>query len=361
MKIIVFAGGVGSRLWPVSRKNTPKQFEKLIGEKSTLQQTIERLLPEFPNEDIYVATGKKYGHTIQEQLPVIPEKNFILEPLMRDVGPAIGLVASLLSKEFPNEPIAILWSDHIVGNDIAFRKILRMAEKKVAAKEANFIFIAQKARFPNQNCGWIELGKQIGGDDDEGIFAFEKLKYRPSIEQAKEFFQKQNFVWNLGYFVTTPAYLNSLFEEHTPEMYTRLQPLRESFGSPSFQTQLDEVYPTLEKISFDDAILVKMNKEKVFVVSSDIGWSDVGTWDALKEALAKSVSENVTRGNVMLEGVEDSLIFNYQSQQLLVGIDLSEMVIINTNDVVLICPKKSVPKIKQFVESLNGTDQEHLV
>lgn len=361
MKIIVFAGGVGSRLWPVSRKNTPKQFEKLIGDKSTLQQTIERLLPEFPNEDIYVATGKKYGHTIHEQLPVIPKKNFILEPMMRDVGPAIGLVASLLSKEFPDEPIAILWSDHIVGNDMAFRKILRMAEKKVASKVANFIFIAQKARFPNQNCGWIELGERIEGNKDEGLYAFEKLRYRPSLEEAKKFFQKPNFVWNLGYFVTTPSYLNSLFSEQTPDMYKSLQLLRESFGTPGFQANLDEVYPTLEKISFDDAILVKMNKEKVFVVSSDIGWSDVGTWDALKEALEKSISENVTRGNVMLEGSEDSLIFNYENQQLLVGIDLSEMVVINTNDVILICPKKSVPKIKQFVESLNGTDQEHLV
>lgn len=361
MKIIVFAGGVGSRLWPVSRKNTPKQFEKLIGEKSTLQQTIERLLPEFPSKDIYVATGKKYGHTIQEQLPVIPEKNYILEPMMRDVGPAIGLVASLLSKEFPNEPIAILWSDHIVGNDMAFRKILRMAEKKVASREANFIFIAQKARFPNQNCGWIELGEQIGGDDDEGLYAFEKLRYRPTLEEAKAFFQKQNFVWNLGYFVTTPAYLNSLFAEHTPEMYRKLIPLRDAFGTLDFQAKLDEVYPTLEKISFDDAILVKMNKEKVSVVSSDIGWSDVGTWDALKEAVAKAASDNVTRGNVMLEGSEDSLVFNYENQQLLVGIDLSEMVVINTSDVILICPKKSVPKIKQFVESLSGTEQEHLV
>jgi mannose-1-phosphate guanylyltransferase len=361
MKIIVFAGGVGSRLWPVSRKNTPKQFEKLIGDKSTLQQTIERLLPEFPAQDIYVATGKKYGHTIQEQLPVIPGENFILEPMMRDVGPAIGLVASILSKKFPDEPIAILWSDHIVGNDMAFRKILRMAEKKVASKEANFIFIAQKARFPNQNCGWIELGERVEGNDDEGIYAFERLLYRPSLDEAKAFYQQPNFVWNLGYFVTTPSYLNALFEEHTPDMYAMLKPLRDAFGTPDFQHKLDVVYPTLEKISFDDAILVKMKKEKVFVVSSDIGWSDVGTWDALKEALAKSASENVTRGNVMLEGAEDSLIFNYQNQQLLVGIDLSEMVIINTNDVILVCPKKSVPKIKQFVESLNGTDQEHLV
>lgn len=361
MKIVVFAGGVGSRLWPVSRKNTPKQFEKLIGEKSTLQQTIERLLPEFAPQDIYIATGKKYRQTIHEQLPVIPEENFILEPLMRDVGPAIGLVATLLAKKFPEEPVAILWSDHVVNNDLAFRKILRFAEEKIRSHEANFIFIAQKARFPNQNCGWIELGKQVSGDEVEGMYAFERLLYRPSLEDARSFFQKPNFVWNLGYFVTTPQYLNGLFSKYTPEMYEKLKTLRDKWQTTDLQPALEEVYPTLEKISFDDAILVKMDKEKVYVISADIGWSDVGTWDALKEALAKSIDENVIRGNVMLEGSKDSLVFNYTDKQLIVGIDLSEMVAINTDDVVLICPKKSVPKIKQLVEDLNGTTHEHLV
>ena len=361
MKIIVFAGGVGSRLWPVSRKNTPKQFERLIGEKSTLQQTIERLLPEFPPEDVYIATGKKYSNTIHEQLPVIPQKNYILEPMMRDVGPAIGLVASLLTREFPDEPIAILWSDHVVSNDMTFRTILRDAEEKVKSGAANFIFIAQKARFPNQNCGWIKLGERVAEGDESSMYTFEKLLYRPSLPEAREFFKSEQYVWNLGYFVTTPRYLNQLFKMHMPEVHHKLSEVSGKWKTPDFQDTLDEVYPTLEKVSFDDGVLVKMEKEKVFVISSDIGWSDVGTWDALKEALAKSVDENVTRGNVMLEGSTDSLVFNYSDQQLLVGLDLSEMVIINTADVILVCPKKSVPKIKQFVEALNGTDREHLV
>lgn len=361
MKIVVFAGGVGSRLWPVSRKNTPKQFEKLIGEKSTLQQTVERLLPEFAPQDIFIATGKKYVQTIHEQLPVIPEENYILEPLMRDVGPAIGLVSTLLSQRFENEPVAILWSDHVVNNDMVFRRILRHAEEKVRSKESDFIFIAQKARFPNQNCGWIELGELKDKMDEGELYDFVKLRYRPSLEDAKAFFEKPNFVWNLGYFVTTPKFLNHLFKTYTPEMYEKLQPLKDKWLTPELQPLLDEVYPTLEKISFDDAILVKMETERIFVISSDIGWSDVGTWDALKEALARSIQENVIRGNVMLEGSQDSLVFNYTNQQLVVGIDLSEMVVINTNDVVLICPKRSVPKIKQFVEDLNGTNHEHLV
>ena len=146
-----------------------------------------------------------------------------------------------------------------------------------------------------------------------------------------------------------------------PDVQHKLSEISAEWQTPRFADKLEKVYPTLDKVSFDDGVLVKMNTDKVYVISSDIGWSDVGTWDALKEALSKSVDENVTRGNVMLEGSTDSLVFNYLDQQLLVGIDLSEMVIINTPDVILVCPKKSVPKIKKFVEALNGTDREHLV
>src|SRR3990170_6905967 len=129
MKIVIFAGGVGTRLWPLSRKNTPKQFEKIIGDKSTLQQGVHRLMPDFAPSDIYVFTGRKYQEIVTKQLKELPKENFIFEPTMRDVGPAIGLAASIFSKSNEDEPIAILWSDHLVKNEEAFRKVLHLAEK----------------------------------------------------------------------------------------------------------------------------------------------------------------------------------------------------------------------------------------
>ena len=137
MKIVIFAGGVGTRLWPLSRKNTPKQFEKIIGDKSTLQQTVDRLTLSFAPSDIYIATGKRYEEIIKNQLPLIPEKNFIFEPEMRDVGPAIGLVSILLEDDFKEEPIAIIWSDHLVKNIEAFIKVLRLAEETIKNKKSS--------------------------------------------------------------------------------------------------------------------------------------------------------------------------------------------------------------------------------
>ncbi|MEK7571696.1 MAG: sugar phosphate nucleotidyltransferase [Patescibacteria group bacterium] len=363
MKIVIFAGGVGTRLWPLSRKNSPKQFGKMIGDKSTLQQTISRLLPEFPAEDIYIATGKRYESIVREQLPFIPAENFIFEPTMRDVGPAIGLSAYLLAKKFPDEPVAILWSDHMVKHEETFRKMLLLAEKQISSQKAKFLFIAQKPRFANQNLGWIALGKKaedIEGEHHEALYNFHRLIYRPKLTEAHEFFEDKKYVWNLGYFVTTPRFLTSLFEQYAPEISEGLNKIQDAYQTEDFAKVLDEVYPTLEKISFDDAILVKLPPQGLQVISVDLGWSDVGAWDALKEALTDSIEENITHGNVMIENSTDSLVFNY-SEKLCIGIDLAETLVIETDDVLLVCPKTSVPKIKKFVERLNGTEYEHLV
>jgi mannose-1-phosphate guanylyltransferase len=360
MKIVVFAGGVGTRLWPLSRNNTPKQFGKLIGDQSTLQQTISRLTPEFAPEDIYIATGGQYKDVVMAQLPFIPVENFIFEPTRRDVGPAIGLSSFILDKKFSDEPIAILWSDHLVKNEEAFRHVLRLAEKQIKEKEAEFVFIGQHARFANQNLGWIELGDKIEDKGEDMLYQFKRLCYRPKLEDAEHFFKSDKYIWNLGYFVTTPHYLTSLFAQYVPDMASELTKIEHAYGSEKYEEVLGEIYPKLEKISFDDAILVKLVPDGLKVISVDLGWSDVGAWDALKEALSTHEEENVTHGNVLMEDTRDSLVFNY-SDKLVIGIDVSEMIVIETDDVLLVCPKTSVPKIKKFVESLSGTSHEHLV
>lgn len=359
MKVVIFAGGVGTRLWPLSRKNSPKQFGKLLGDKSTLQQTIERLKPAFSDNDIFIATGEKYKDIVYEQLSEIPKENFLFEPSMRDVGPAMGMVSALLSKTHPDEPIAILWSDHLVKNVELFRKTLTMAGDAVSSKHADFIFLTQKPRFASQNMGWIQVGEHYEDVDDISKHEFVRLVYRPSLEEAETFIRNKNFVWNLGYFVTTPRFLFSLFEEYVPEMFTHLLKLKEAYQSESYAGVLHEVYPKLEKISFDDAVLTKMSRKNVQVYTTDLQWSDIGAWESLKEALSDDEMQNVTRGNVAIEDSHDSLVFN-DTKQLVVGIDLDGFVIINTEDVILVCPKNSVPKIKKFVETLAGTPHEHL-
>lgn len=359
MNIAIFAGGVGTRLWPLSRKSTPKQFEKILGEHSTLQMAINRLSPDFKKENIYISTGKRYKGIIEPHVEGIPSENFIFEPEMRDVGPAVGLAMAIIGKHHPDTPVAILWSDHSVKKERRFREVLKWAEDRVQKNPNSMILIGQRARFANQNLGWFELGEKIEDVRGTKIYKFKRMVYRPSLEDAEKFFHSRDFAWNPGYFVTTPRFILSQYKKFAPEMWEAFMQIQEKVGHEGFEKTLEKIYPTLEKISFDDAILEKVDPKHMSVIAADLGWSDIGAWEALKEALEVSSSENVTRGKVLINDSSDNLIFN-QTDQLVVGIDLSQMIVINTDDVLLICHKNSVPKIKKIVENLAGTPNEHL-
>lgn len=359
MKVVIFAGGVGTRLWPLSRKNTPKQFEKIIGDKSTLQMAVDRLLPDIKPEDVYISTGKKYESLVRAHLPQIPPENFILEPEMRDVGPAVGTAMGIIGKKYPNSPVAILWSDHFVKKERRFREVLGFAKDLVSKNENSLIFIGQRARFANQNLGWIEFGDEVEEVNGTKVFKFKQLIYRPSLSDAEKFLESQTYAWNPGYFVTTPKFILSQYEKFAPDTFRGIMEIQQAFGESNYENVLERVYPKFEKISFDNAILEKIDSSFVSVIAADLGWSDVGAWEALKEAIAVSTNENVTRGKVLIEDSLDNLVFNY-TDQLVVGIDLSKMLVINTDDVLLVCSKDSVPKIKKLVESLSGTEHENL-
>ena len=360
MKVVIFAGGVGTRLWPLYRKNTPKQFERIVGDKSMLQIAVGKLFPLFDWKDIFISTGDSYKDLVLEQLPKLPKDNIIVEPEMRDVGPAVGLVTAIFAKKFPNEPFVILWgSDHLVKKEDVFRNALSAAEKLIEKDPNRIIFVGQKPRFASQNLGYIAFGDKVDSVSDIPVYSFTGFKYRPHLSTAERYLRDQHHSWNLGYFVTTPTFLWSLFEKHVPELHNDLLKIQDSVGSDSYKKVLTEIYPHIEKISFDNAIPEKMDHKLGNVISVDIGWSDIGAWEALKEALSETTDENVTKGKVMVEDSRDSLVFNY-TDQLTVGIDLDEMLVINTDDVVLVCPKSSVPKIKKLVESLAGTPLEHL-
>lgn len=359
MKIVVFAGGVGSRLWPLSRKNTPKQFEKILGDKSTLQLAVDRLQPDFSWDDIFVATGAAFVDIVREQLPLLPQDHVIGEPTMRDVGPAVALMTGILTKISPNEPMAILWSDHLVKREEHFRKILQTAGEVIKGDPRRIIFVAQKPRFASENLGWIDHGDNAFEKDGISFYSFKGTKYQPDPETAKKYFASGHHAWNLGYFVTTPEFLWTQFERLAPQVYDALKPVVEAWGTEQFTPRLGEVYPTVEKIHFDNVILEKLQPEDAYVISENIEWSDIGAWEALKEALEQHEKDNVVKGNALLDDSQDSLVFNF-TKQLVVGIDLDDMVIVNTNDVVLVCPKTSVPKIKKLVQSLQGTSNEHL-
>ncbi|MBI4064968.1 hypothetical protein HY409_01170 [Candidatus Gottesmanbacteria bacterium] len=359
MKVIIFAGGVGTRLWPLSRKRSPKQFEKIIGNKSTLQLAALRLQPDFSWSSIYVSTGQVYVPLIHEQLPDLPPDHVIGEPEIRDVGPAVGLVTAILANESPDEPMAILWSDHLVKKEALFRKILLTAGGIVSENPDKIVFVAQKPRFASVNLGWIGYGKEILGRSGISFYALTDYQYRPDRETAEQFVASGHHAWNLGYFITTPRFLMTQYKQFVPNLYQGLLRIADTWHTGAYEDTLRRIYPTLEKIHFDNAILEKLAGSDALIVSENIGWSDIGAWEALKEALEEAKEKNVTQGRVLTQETRDSLVYSY-TNQLVVTIDIEDMLVVNTDDVVLVCKKSSVPKIKKLVEGFAGTENDHL-
>lgn len=360
MKAIIFAGGVGTRLWPLSRKKSPKQFEKIIGNKSTLQLTIERLIPHLAYEDIYISTGVSYVDVVKKQLPSIPSQNIIGEPVKKDVGPAVCVMMGMLAKKFPNEPVIILWSDHMVKNQSKFKEIISLIEAFIKKNPDKIVFIGQKPRFASENLGWIEMGETIHTEETVNFKKFLAFKYKPDKELAEKYLKDGRYCWNLGYFVSTPKFIYELFMRFSPHIYRLAEDILASRGTETWEKDFKMLYEQMPEINFDNAVLEQLDNNLAYVVVEDIGWSDVGAWEALKEAMEQTREDNITNGKVLLEDSFDNLIYNYNQGTLLVGVDLQDILVVNTKDVLLVAKKSSVSKIKKMVAGFEGTEHENL-
>lgn len=358
MRIVIFAGGSGRRLWPISRQASPKQFEPIIGELSTLQLAMERVAPVYGPENVYIATNERYAAIIRSQLPDLPPDNIIFEPARRDLGPAVGLAMAHLARTGADESVAILWSDNYVENVPAFTALLAVAEQLIAEKKAEIIFMGETPRFANENLGWIGLGQEVGAVGDTPYYGFESLTYRPSLDRVREIFEQETHVWNTGFFVTTPDYVRRVYQRFSPDMWRQLVEIESAMGTADYEATLARVYPEMESVSFDDAILTHLDPQDALVLHSEMGWSDPGTLYALKEVLNSDLDGNVTKGTVIDTESKDCLIYNYEPGKLVVAVGLEGMIVVNTDDAILVVHKDNIPLVKEVIEKLQDTELE---
>jgi mannose-1-phosphate guanylyltransferase len=361
MKTIVFAGGAGRRLWPISRVMSPKQFEPILNGKSTLQLAVDNLLSSYSAEDVYISTNAAYVNMIAEHLPYLPEGHVIGEPARRDLAPAVALaMLHLLHDEqaAAESPVAIIWGDSIVSRVDNFHHLLDSAELMLQSDVAKLFFIGETPRFANNNLGWIGLGEELENEAGTAAYGFRSLAYRPDISTCIKMFESGGYVWNTGYFVTTPGYVLELYRRHKPQMWEQLLQIKQAIGRPDYQDVLKDIYPRLESISFDDAILTNMPAEDAAVLHGSLGWSDPGTLYALKEALQPLEDENLLKGLLIDDASRDSLIYNYEEDKLVVAIGLDGMVVVNTDDALLVVHKDNIPLVKKIVNDFEGTDLE---
>jgi len=349
MKLIIFAGGAGTRLWPISRSNTPKQFDQTFNGKSTIQLAVDRVKSLWGIENVYISTNKKFKDIVRKQIPDLPKSNLILEEERRDVGPAVLLALLTLKSQGYVDEVAILWADHLMDRVDSFRSSLKVANELAKENKRKFIYFGERPRFANQNLGWIHFGKEVKEIEGQTVRKFLGWSYHPEIKVCEKMFKSNDWYWNTGYFVTNVDFTLSLYEKYVPEMY---KSLNKAFSSKDKAKSISKAYPTLEKVSFDSAIIEKTSPDDAYVLLNDYNWSDPGTLYALKEALQESDDSNVTKGLVYSQDTSDSLIFNYEKDKLVTTIGLSGFVVVNMDDALIVVHKSNIPKIKELVTKL---------
>lgn len=359
MQTVVFAGGSGKRFWPLSRNKFPKQFQPIINNKSTIELMVERIAEVYGWESIYVPTTQILTSLIKNHFPSIPTTNIFTEPTRRDLGAAVGYAMARLRKAgFGDKPVAILWSDNFPANGKAFQDSLKAAEELIAANPNRIVFLGEKPTFANDNLGWIELGEKI--DEKNGIEAYKRkqFKYRPSVDQANNWFQSDKFVWNTGYFVSTPDFILSQYEKQNPTMYSQLAEIEKAVGTDAEEKVVNEVYPTIEETHFDNVVLEGLDNEQAIVLKTDFKWSDPGTLYALKQFLQEKEEDNVTKGMTYTYNTTDSLVYNFVKNQIVTTVGLNGFIVVNTPDAILVCHKDQIGDIKKMLEEWSGTELE---
>jgi mannose-1-phosphate guanylyltransferase len=346
MKFLIMAGGKGTRLWPVSRAEKPKQFQALVSERTMLQETADRLLPHFSIEDIYVATNKSYAEEVRRELPELPQQHIILEPSFRERASAVALSCALLSQS-EDETLVILPSDHLIEDRDAFWQTLEEAEKFIAGRSDALITIGIMPTGPETGYGYLKHNKQQLFGGECGLFKVEKFFEKPDSGSVQKYLDG-GFLWNTGIYVCRISAIMERFERFIPDTYARLERIRKVADTPKQDKIIAKEYPLMDMVSFEYGILEK--DDQAYVIAADFAWSDIGSWSALKGSLLSDSGKNLVKGEHLDIGSKNITV--YGSKKLIATVGLKDIIIVDTEDAILVCDKKDTQLVKDLVHKL---------
>lgn len=339
---VLMAGGVGSRFWPVSTTEFPKQFHDMLGSGETLiQKTFSRLSKLIPPQNIFILTNQRYSSIVLDQLPQVNPNQVLLEPAMRNTAPCILYASLKIKKLNPDAVMVVAPSDHWIEDEEAFIDDLQKSFEYCSQNSA-LMTLGIVPTFPNTGYGYIEYGQS-----HQSIKPVEQFREKPDYETAKAFLEAGNFLWNAGIFIWNVSAILDAFKLYNPAMYALFETGYESYNTPSEAAFIEKHYASAENISIDYAVMEKA--DNVFVLPASFDWNDLGTWGSLHQKLPKDDSNNaVVNATVVLENASDNIIRS-QATKLIVVDGLHDYIIVDNNDVLLIYPKNKEQEIKSIV------------
>jgi len=357
MKAVIMAGGSGTRLWPQSRKNSPKQTKPFIDNKTLLQKTYERLRMKFDINNIWITTNQAQANIIEKQIPSLPKSQYSLEPAKMDTAAAIALVNIRLFKQDSESSMININSDAYIANENEFIACISTLEKYLENNPDYIAGIGIQPTYPETGYGYILQGDVLCNINNKKIYKIDKFVEKPDLKTALQYLQNGNYLWNPTLFCWKTQHMLELFEKFHPDFYKLLMQIYKGLGTQNETKIIEKIYPMLEKISIDYAIFEKA--EKMAVLTGDFGWSDVGNWNTVKDIQSKTTTSNITKGDVLLIDSTDNLVIS--PKKLIAGIGLEKMIIVDTDDALLVCPKSQSQNIKKIVQQLTEEGREELL
>ena len=344
--LVIMAGGVGSRFWPMSTAEKPKQFIDVLGVgKTLLQLTVERFNKLVSPENIWVVTNQKYVDIVREQLPEMPAGNILCEPCRRNTAPCIAYVSWRIKSKDPKANIVVTPSDHIVMNVQEFQRVITECMNFTAESDA-IVTLGMKPTRPETGYGYIQADLSASSLRNKGIFRVDSFREKPDLKTAEQYIKKNYYFWNAGIFIWNVSTIVNAFRIYQPKMNKIFEQMLPIYGTPQEQEMINEKFPQCENISVDYAIMEKA--EEIFVCPADFGWSDLGTWGSLQTQSKRDIYGNALIGeNISVFDTHNWTIHTTQEKKVVVQ-GLDGYIVAENNDTLLICKLSEEQRIKQF-------------
>ncbi len=346
---LILAGGGGTRLWPMSRSANPKQMQKISGDRTMFQTTVDRLDGVIPIENVYVLTTEAQGIELKKQYPQIPDENYILETKPRGTASVIGLGAVHLFARDPEATLAVLASDHFIKNTPLFHEILNHAHD--AASEGHLVTIGIEPTVPATGYGYIEEGSDLEGTPAKRVMRFRE---KPDLETAKAFLKSGKFWWNSGMFIWRAERILEEIRKFLPDLADRLERIRGAIGTADYDAVLSENWEVIKPTTIDYGVLEKA-EDIVFLPAKGLDWDDIGSWDSLFDVLDANESGNYQVGGRQLAiDSRGNLTGSDQPDKMIVTIGLQDTVVIESGNAILVCPRSAAQRVREAVDRLKA-------
>ncbi len=355
MYIVLMAGGVGSRFWPRSRRANPKQLLNIVGAKSMLQLTFDRVKALTTPDKILVITNIEQKPKIEEQLPELSPENVIAEPMGRNTAPCIGLAASIIRvRSKTNEVMAVLPADHLIGDVESFQSVIKTAAG-YALESGCLITLGVTPTYAETGYGYIQMDNIVHEQNGREIYRVKTFAEKPNLETAELFLRSGDFLWNSGMFIWSVDTILEELDDKLPELGEDLRKIEKAVGTKKFDTVVADVYSRTRSISIDYAVMEKA--KHVCVIKADFKWNDLGSWEAVYNISPKDRNGNVTnaRGGILINAKNNYL---YSSKKLIAAVDVEDLVVVEMDDAILICRRDKSQNVKSVVEYLERKDME---